>query len=202
MTKVKSGVDLFATAVVKKTAKAAEDKEIVIVQDKTVSKALANYEKAKKDIDTATKAKTEAEDIIKPYANELWLAKVEKTGKKPESFILSSDKHNDSLLYIVSDTYKKIDLERYEYLSETYGEDTMDNKMIQKYGAEISAAIMRAQGIPDEDKALIIQKIEKYSVAKGTIENLKDFAKRAKTSVATIFAEIVPTQSLKSRGSK
>ena len=203
-------VNLLATASVKKTAKAADDKEIVIVKDKTVSNALSAYEKAKRDIDTATKAKVEAEGIIKPHANKLWLAKVEETSKKPESFILSSDKHDDSLLYIVSDAYKKLDQERYDYLKETYGEDlvsdnseyTMDKRMIQKYGAEISVAIMGAAGIPDEDKDKIIQKIEKYSVKKGTIESLKDIAKKAKTTVAANFADIVPTQSLTSRGSK
>jgi len=203
-------VNLFATATVKKTAKAADDKEVVIVKDKEVSNALTEYENAKVMIAKYEAIKAETEGIIKPHANELWLAKIEATGKKPESFILSSNKHTDSLLYIVSDTYKTIDQERYEYLSETYGEDivsdnsvyTMDNKMIQKYGAEISAAIMGAKGIPTEDKVQIIQKIEKYSVAKGTIERLKEIATAAKTSVATIFAEIIPTQSLKSRGSK
>lgn len=203
-------VNLFATATVKKAAKAADDKEIVIVKDKSVSKAISSYEDAKVQIAKYEAIKAESEGIIKPHANELWLAKVESTGKKPESFILSSDAHKDSLMYIVADAYKTIDKERYDYLSETYGEDlvsdnsvyTMDNAMIQKYGAEISAAIMGAKGIPAEDKAQIIQKIEKYSVAKGTIDRLKEIAKTAKTSVATIFAEIIPTQSLKSRGSK
>lgn len=231
-------VNLFATAAVKKTAKAAEDKEIVIVEDKEVSKALSDYENAKVMIDKYTAIKAEAEGILKPHANELWVAKIESTGKKPDSFIISNKetivkklklvevdandkivnvireasetKVQDSLLYIVADSYKMIDQERYEYLSETYGEDivsdnsvyTMDNDMIQKYGAEISAAIMGAKGIPADDKAKIIQKIEKYSVAKGTIERLKEIAKAAKTSVAAIFAEVIPTQSLKSRGSK
>ena len=203
-------VNLFASAPVKKTAKAADDKEVVIVKDKAVIKALADYEKAKADLAAATAAKAEAEGIIKPHANELWIEKVQKTGKKPESFILSTTEHDDSLLYIVSDAYKTIDKDRYDYLSDTYGEDivsdnsvyTMDNAMIQKYGAEISAAIMGAKGIPAEDKAQIIQKIEKYSVAKGTIERLKEFATKAKTNVATIFSEVIPTQSLKSRGSK
>jgi len=206
----KTPVNLFASAPVKKTAKAADDKEIVIVRDKAVINALSAYEKAKKDLAAATAAKAEAEGIIKPHANELWLDRIQKTGRKPESFILSSDKHDNSLLYIVSDAYKKIDRERYEYLSDTYGKDivsdnseyTMDKKMIQKYGAEISAAIMGAKGIPAADKSQIIQKIEKYSVAKGTIDKLKEFATKAKTDVATIFSEIIPTQSLKSRGSK
>ena len=199
-------VNLFASAPVKKTAKAADEKTIVIVNDKKVSDAIAAYEKAKKDIDTATAAKTEAEVIIKPYANQVWLSEVEKNGKKPDSFILSSKSHTDSLMYIVADSYKTIDKDRHDYLAETYGEDivsdnsiyTMDNKMIQKYGAQISAAIMGAKGIPAEDKAQIIQKIEKYSVAKGTIEKLKDFAAAEKTSVSVIFSEILPTQSLKS----
>lgn len=208
--KTASVVNLFASAPVKKTAKVVEDKTIVIVDNKKVSDAIKAYEKAKKDVATATAAKTEAESIIKPYANKLWLSDVEKTGRKPESFILSSKSHMDSLLYIVSDAYKTIDKDRYDYLVDTYGKDivsdnsvyTMDNEMIQKYGAQISAAIMGAKGIPAEDKAVIIQKIEKYSVAKGTIEKLKDFAAAAKSSVSVIFSEILPTQSLKSRGDK
>lgn len=208
--KTKTTPDLFGTAKTKTIKSVSTDeKQIIITTDKEVANALVDYEKAKKDLATATANKAIAEGIIKPYCRDLFLKQYRENGKKPESFIISNNLNDSSLLYYVSDAYKKIDKERYDYLSDTYGKDVVsdnstylvNDKMIQKYGAQISQAITNAKNIPAKDKGDIIEKIESYSIAKGTIEKLKEFAKKAKSSIITLFDEIIPTQGLKARGS-
>lgn len=203
-----AGINLFASATKKVAKSAAKDDKDVVIFKGAVSDAIKKYEEAKKAKAEAEAAMAQAESIIKPEAQAKFLEEYNKTGKRPESFILSGTGHESSLLYITMDAYKKIDEDRYNYLSDTYGDDivsdnseyVMDKDMIQKYGAQISAAIMKAKDIPEDDKLNIIKKVENFSVAKGTIDKMVDIAKRAKTTIATLFEEIVPTQQLKSRG--
>lgn len=205
-----NSVDLFATATTVKTSKTAksDDKLMIEVKDVDVVNAITEYEEAKEAKKNAEAKMKKAESIIKPHANKEWFTILDKTKKRPDSFILSNK--DKGILYIVMDSYKKLDEERAQYLTETYGEEivetsheyTMNLEMVQKYGKEISAAIMGCKGIPDDDKRQIIERVTTYSVKKGTIENLIDLAKKAKTTVQTLFAEIMPTQQLKSRGEK
>lgn len=209
--KTSKTVDLFAAAVKKPEKKSAskDDKEVILVDDERVAKALAEYEEGKKMEEAGAAKKAEAESIIKPHGKETWLAKYLKEGKRPESFILSN-KFGNSMMYIVMDAYKKIDEERKDYLAENYGEDVVETEneyvinpeMIQKYGKAISEAIMKSKDIPTDDKMQIIQVKQKFSVKKGLIDKLKDVAANAKTTIQTIFEEVVPTQQLKPRGSK
>jgi len=204
----KPEINLFVTATKKVSKSAAKDDKDIFVFTGEVSDAIKKYEDAKKDKAKAEAAMAHAESVIKPEALNKFLDLYNKNGKRPDSFVLSGTGHADSLLYVTMDSYKKIEEPRYEYLSDTYGDDivedtsefVMDKEMVQKYGAQISAAILKAKGIPAEDKLKIIKKVEGFGVAKGTIERLAEIAKRTKTSIATIFDEINPTQQLKSRG--
>jgi hypothetical protein len=203
-----TGINLFASATKKVAKSAAKDDKVVVIFKGEVSDAIKKYEDAKKAKAEAEAAMAQAESIIKPEAQAKFLEEYNKTGKRTESFILSGTGHDNSLLYITMDAYKKIDEERYNYLADTYGDDVvednseyiMDKEMIQKYGAQISEAIMKAKNIPQDVKLKIIKKVENFSVAKGTINKMVEIAKKAKTTISALFEEIMPTQQLKSRG--
>lgn len=209
MPKTKEQVNLFATAA-KKPAKKTNDKQVFAADDKAVAQAIHDYEAAKAMENEAKRLKSQSETLIKQYAKEKFLDLYAKSGKRPENFILSGEvkKNETSVLHIVMDSYKKLDEDQYDYLAETYGDDVVEDsseyvinkKMIQKYGAEISKAIMSSKGIPAEDKVEIIFKQENYNVAKGTIDRLIEIAEAAETDIATVFETIVPTQQLKVQG--
>jgi hypothetical protein len=210
MAKTKEPVDLFAVAAKKPAKKAKDEKPVFSVDDKAVAQAIHEYQAAKTMEDEAKRLKSQSETLIKQYAKEKFLDLYAKSGKRPENFILTGEikKTDCSVLHIVMDSYKKLAADQYEHIAETYGEDVVedsseyviDKEMIQKYGAEISKAIMSAKTIPAEDKVGIIFKQENYNVAKGTIDRLIEIAEAAETDIATVFEAIVPTQQLKTQG--
>lgn len=201
--------NLFATAKKEvKATKVTDDKKMVIVTDPTVSKAISDLVKGRKMEKEAKAMQDEASKILKPAAHAEWMKDLKATNKRPESFTLANK--DEAVLYIAMDSYKKIDEDRANYLTETYGENMVEteeefvinNEAIEKYAQEISEAIMKIKSIPDDVKASMFTKRVNYKVAKGTIENITKIAAEANTTPETIFSEIVPTTQLKVRGEK
>lgn len=199
--------NMFANApVINKSAKAG-DKDIHIITDPATEKALADYTEAKKAVAIAEAKLKKAESILKPYASEKFIDTYQKIGSRPESFIIS-DKSGNSLMYIPQDRYTKVTDETKIYLTETYGCEllseettfTLDSEMINKHGEAISNAIAESS-LSEEVKNAFASGITRtisISIAKGTIDNLADLAKKFKTTIAVLFAEILPVQQLKS----
>jgi hypothetical protein len=200
--------NLFATAKTEVTAKSNEDKKMVTVTEPEVVNAIDDLVKGR-EMEKAGKAmQAKAESILKPAAQTEWMNEYKKSNKRPGSFIMANQ--NNGVLYIVMDSYKKIDEDRATYLKETYGEDIVEtadefiinNEAIEKYAEEISEAIMKIKSIPDEVKLSMFTKRTSFKVAKGTIENLTKIAADNNTTPETLFSEIVPTTQIKVRGDK
>lgn len=130
----------------------------------------------------------------------------EKTGKYPGTFMLESvvgDK-TAQIMFMPTDRYIKIDKKSAKDLKESFGEEVVtettdfgfDAKMLEKYGEEISDAIMNSD-IPDEDKGKIITATTTYTVAKGSIENMKDFSEKSGTSIGVVMEKIKPVISVR-----
>lgn len=122
---------------------------------------------------------------IKEIGLELWVEKFEKEGKRPESFIMTGlvenkdkTKSEGRLMFISSDSYKKIDEIAATVLESKYNCIErkeiffFDNDLLQKYGEQISEAILGIKGMTDEEKSNLIKKREDISIKKGTIDNV------------------------------
>jgi len=126
---------------------------------------------------------------IKEIGLEIWTEKFEKEGTRPESFIMKGMhetevdgkpvKTEGRLMFISSDSYKKVDEIAATVLESKYGcierkeVFFFDNDLLQKHGELISEAILAIKGMTDEEKANLIKKKEEVSIKKGTIENVQ-----------------------------
>ena len=147
---------------------------------------LTNVNKQLDELDAESKMLTAD---IKEKAKQEYLKVFNKTKKFPETVIFRGvgvDKiPAGQFMFMAQDRYIKIDEERAQQLTETYGKAvveattvyTMDSKLVEKYGSVISAMIMNSKEISDEDKLKLIKATTDYSVAKGTIHNALKFEK-------------------------
>lgn len=237
--------NLFANAKKESVTKAAtKDKEEIDLTLITDGKGKQKYPGAAQllvDFQKYHAQKAEAEAMLKTKGEEIkeigldiWVEKFEKNGKRPESFIMKgmvekvvegtkeTIKEEGRLMFISSDSYKKIDEIAGTVLESKYGcierkeVFFFDNDLLQKYGEVISEAILNIKGMTDEEKANLIKKKEEISIKKGTIENVqliesitgkvekpKKVAKDAPpvfekfSSVRELISKVEPTFSLK-----
>jgi hypothetical protein len=108
-------------------------------------------------------------------------------------------------MFVPSDKYITINEDRANYLVETFGETAVeekttfafDNEMVDKYGEVLSGLIESCDEISDEDKEKIIKAVTAYSVAKGTIDKLKDYSEDTDMEIVSIVEEVKPVIALK-----
>ena len=111
----------------------------------------------------------------------------QKTGKNPGSVMVEAKSGLDTaqVMFVPTDRYITINAEKAETLREDYGDDiveenttfSFDDEMIQKYGEVLSAMIENSDEIADADKDKIIKAVTKFTVAKGTIDVMKNYGK-------------------------
>jgi hypothetical protein len=184
------------------TTKAKEKKVSILVEDPEfftkVQKLEALQERMKLD-----KAKADnLSDEIKDISKEEWTKLYQKTGVNPGSILIEAENGDDtaSVMFIAADNYIKISPARAEELTEKFGEDIVEEKttfsfdlaMVEKYGEVLSKLIEESNEIDEDDKDAIIKAVTTFSIAKGTIDKMKQFGK-----VASIMEEVKPIVSLK-----
>lgn len=214
----KSGMSALMGAAAKTTkvaAKKTDDKKVYACEG-AVADAIKDYIAADTELKVATAKKAAAEAIIKPEGLDKFLAHVDKVGLAPESFILSAKDSDKSMLYIVQDSYKYTDLDeaRIEFLQQKFGEDIIESKnefvlnpeLIDEHGETLVKLIQSCKSFSQEVKDSLIQLKQKHTIAKGSINRLKEIAaigtQNCNTPITTkeVFEEIKPTQQLKPRG--
>jgi hypothetical protein len=132
-----------------------------------------------------------------------WASHYQKTGKNPGSVILEAknvDGDVAQVMYVPSDKYITITEDRANTLRDEYGDDivtettefSFDTTMVDKYGEILSDLINKSKQIAEADKEKIIKAITKYSVAKGTIDNLAKYG-----DVSEVMRDVKPVISLK-----
>ena len=141
-------------------------------------------------------------DEIKEVSKDEWVSLYEKTGVNPGSILIEAEQDGDtaSVMFVPSDKYISIGGDRAEELVEKYGEGiveekttfSFDNFMIEKYGDILSRMIEESTEIADSDKDKIIKAVTTFSVAKGTIDKMRQFGK-----VAEVMEEVKPVVALK-----
>lgn len=141
-------------------------------------------------------------DEIKEVSKDEWVSLYEKTGVNPGSILIEAEQDGEtaSVMFVPSDKYISIGGDRAEELVEKYGEGiveekttfSFDNFMIEKYGDILSRMIEESTEIADSDKDKIIKAVTTFSVAKGTIDKMRQFGK-----VAEVMEEVKPVVALK-----
>lgn len=136
----------------------------------------------------ADKAKADMiSDEVRELATSRWTETYQKTGKNPGSVMIEAKSGLDTaqVMFVPTDRYITINAEKAETLREEYGDDiveenttfSFDDEMIQKYGEVLSALIENSDEIADADKDKIIKAVTKFTVAKGTIDVMKNYGK-------------------------
>lgn len=141
------------------------------------------------------------------------LVKMLGNGQKKESFHITSV-IGGTVMVIPQDKYLSIDDERANYLNETYGTYDEDENLIDGIVEETSefkfnmTVLERNQDviekffeecadITDDDKENLIECITKYTIKKGTIDQLYKISKEKGVDVETLYEEIRPILQLK-----
>jgi hypothetical protein len=156
--------------------------------------------------DTLKSAKAKADiinDEIRDISKEEWVKLYSETGKNPGSVFFEAVNDLDDtaqVMFVPSDRYITINEERAEELREEYGEEiieedttfSFDPLMIEKYGEVLSRLIEECEEINENDKEKIIKATTKFSIAKGTIDKMKEYG-----NVEVLMEVIKPVVSLK-----
>jgi GGDEF domain-containing protein len=158
----------------------------------------------KKEMATIKSELADAESIIKEIGVDEFIQLLEKTGKRETSFNLTSDQ-GGRVMVIIQDSYKKIDAERAEYLTETYGEDIVKENVEYKFNVNVlernqevvANLIENCEDISNDDKNTLIDAVATYSIKKGTIDQLYKLANDMDVSYEVLLEEIQPTVQLK-----
>jgi hypothetical protein len=193
----------------KKTTKTT-DKEVVIPKFDSVEESKVFHEDLVKfaelkEQEAKLKAQLASLDsTIKELGMSQFVKNVEVTGKRESSYILGSGE-GASVMVTVQDKYKTIDEERAEYLTETYGEEIVDENttfafntaVLNRNMDAISKLIETSDEISDEDKENLITATTKYSVKKGTIDSVYKLSKDLDIDLETLIEEISPVIALK-----
>lgn len=141
------------------------------------------------------------------------LVKMLGNGKKKESFHITSV-IGGTVMVVPQDKYLSIDDERANYLNETYGTYDEDENLIDGIVEESSefkfnmAVLERNQEVIEkffeeceditaEDKENLIECVTKYTIKKGTIDQLYKISKEKDVDVETLYEEIRPVLQLK-----
>ena len=141
-------------------------------------------------------------DEIKDLGKEKWSEMYQKTGRNPGSVMLESRVAGDTaqVMFVPSDKYISLTGEKVDVLREEFGNDIVeekttfafDNDMIEKYGEILSNLIEGCDDISDEDKGKIIKAVTVFSVAKGTIDVMKNYGQ-----VSDVMEQVKPVIALK-----
>ena len=197
--------NLFAKAkstAATKTTDKKDSKVRINVDDVTFFEKIQTLESLQ-DRMKSDKAKADMiSDEIKDLGKEKWSEMYQKTGRNPGSVMLESCVSGDTaqVMFVPSDKYISLTGEKAETLREEFGEEIVeekttfafDNDMIEKYGEILSNLIEGCDEISDEDKGKIIKAVTVFSVAKGTIDVMKNYGQ-----VSDVMEQVKPVIALK-----
>jgi hypothetical protein len=182
-------VNLFTKAVAKPTASKKNEKlTIVMDKDRLGTKAAAkNFSDKLAEFnalsETLDNMQTEYEQLRADILNDgkyVYHKEFSRTKSNPGSFIMQAET-NEKVMLVPMGKYKTLQEEHYNYLVDKYGttianqtdEYTLDSEVIEKYGAQISDAIVNSD-LPAIIKDAFfngISKKTKWAVAKDAMDN-------------------------------
>jgi hypothetical protein len=186
----------------KTTTKVADSKPRMTVEDPTFFDKIQKLQELNDIMKSTTAQADMISDEVRTISKDKWIELYEDKGRNPGSIMVEAKNGNDTaqVMFIPQDKYITINEEKAEFLKEEYGDNiveeqttfSFDSSMIEKYGEVLSRLIEESDEITESDKEKIIKATTKYSVAKGTIDDLKKFGK-----VADVMEVVRPVVMLK-----
>ena len=177
---MKTTTNLFAANTTTKTATPKKaDKKILPAHE--LGDKIARYSELKQQIEAATGELKMIEGDIKVRGKSLFLEEFKKAKVTPENFRIQ-DETGSTCLFIVMDKYTAVDEAKADILGQFNGllaENVVykfNAELVEKYGGVLSNLIISSPDIEEADKANLISGERTYSVAKGSIDRLLQFA--------------------------
>ena len=171
--------NLFATATkVKETAKKTDKK---VINAPELGNKIQRFAELKQLIDSATGELKMIEGDIKGIGKKLFMSEYKQQRSTPDNFKIQDETGNSCML-IVMDKYTIVDetkagiLANFEGLLAENVVYKFNADLVEKYGAVLSELILNCSDIDDLDKGNLISGEKTFSVAKGSIDRLMQYA--------------------------
>jgi hypothetical protein len=171
--------NLFAATTTKTAAPKKADKKVLSAHE--LGDKVKRFADLKNQIDALTGELKMIEGDIKGKGRELFVQEYKRERRTPENFKIQ-DQTGSSCLFIVMDKYTAVDEEKAAILKDfdgLLGENVIykfNTELVEKYGSVLSELILNCPDIADEDKGNLISGERTYSVNKGSIDRLLQFA--------------------------
>lgn len=187
--------NLFASAKKTETKKEGKSKQLPsLAVTPELEQQLKDYTEAKSQNKSWEAKMKMAEGIIKERARDLFLEQYRKQGRNIGSFKLGE------VTVSIQDRYTKMDDDIAEMVAQNFPdviekntEYLFNQEILQKYINEISDALQNAEGIPEDEIALLIEAKEIINVKKGTIDTLANYGEK----MSDLFQAIAPIISMR-----
>jgi len=171
--------NLFATATkVKETAKKTDKK---VINAPELGNKIQRFSELKQLIDSATGELKMIEGDIKGIGKKLFMSEYKQQRSTPDNFKIQ-DETGNSCMFICMDKYTIVDetkagiLANFEGLLAENVVYKFNADLVEKYGAVLSELILNCSDIDDLDKGNLISGEKTFSVAKGSIDRLMQYA--------------------------
>jgi hypothetical protein len=171
--------NLFATATkVKETAKKTDKK---VINAPELGNKIQRFAELKQLIDSATGELKMIEGDIKGIGKKLFMSEYKAQRSTPDNFKIQ-DETGNSCMFICMDKYTIVDETKAGILANFDGllaENVVykfNADLVEKYGAVLSELILNCSDIDDLDKGNLISGEKTFSVAKGSIDRLMQYA--------------------------
>jgi len=171
--------NLFASATkVKETAKKTDKK---VINAPELGNKIQRFAELKQLIDSATGELKMIEGDIKGIGKKLFMSEYKQQKSTPDNFKIQ-DETGNSCMFICMDKYTIVDETKAGILANFDGllaENVVykfNADLVEKYGAVLSELILNCPDIDDLDKGNLISGEKTFSVAKGSIDRLMQYA--------------------------
>ena len=171
--------NLFATATkVKETAKKTDKK---VINAPELGNKIQRFAELKQLIDSATGELKMIEGDIKGIGKKLFMSEYKQQRSTPDNFKIQ-DETGNSCMFICMDKYTIVDETKagiqanFEGLLAENVVYKFNADLVEKYGAVLSELILNCSDIDDLDKGNLISGEKTFSVAKGSIDRLMQYA--------------------------
>jgi hypothetical protein len=171
--------NLFASATkVKETAKKTDKK---VINAPELGNKIQRFAELKQLIDSATGELKMIEGDIKGIGKKLFMSEYKAQRSTPDNFKIQ-DETGNSCMFICMDKYTIVDETKASILANFEGllaENVVykfNADLVEKYGAVLSELILNCSDIDDLDKGNLISGEKTFSVAKGSIDRLMQYA--------------------------
>ena len=171
--------NLFAATTTKTAAPKKADKKVLSAHE--LGDKVKRFADLKNQIDALTGELKMIEGDIKGKGRELFVQEYKRERRTPDNFKIQ-DQTGSSCLFIVMDKYTAVDDEKAAILKDfdgLLGENVIykfNTELVEKYASVLSELILNCPDIADEDKGNLISGERTYSVNKGSIDRLLQFA--------------------------